>query len=104
MSGTNFQIAVWQALQTIPYGMTSSYQDIARHLNKPNAYRAVGHANKRNPCPLIVPCHRVVGKNGQLTGYNNGLWRKQWLIDHEKRHAPLQTEGLDQISSRNRCV
>ncbi len=87
LNGTDFQVAVWQSLQDLPYGETLSYRDIAEYIQKPNAYRAVGHANKKNPLPIIIPCHRVVGKNGHLTGYNKGLWRKKWLIEHEKKHS-----------------
>lgn len=81
--GTEFQQKVWQALCSIPYGETRSYQDIAKQIGSPKAVRAVGTANGKNPLCIIVPCHRVVGKNGQLTGYSGGLSRKQWLLDLE---------------------
>ncbi|HDI58993.1 MAG TPA: methylated-DNA--[protein]-cysteine S-methyltransferase [Desulfobacteraceae bacterium] len=81
--GTAFQVAVWQELQKIPYGCAVSYQDIARRVGRPNAVRAVGAANARNPLAIIVPCHRVIGANGHLTGYASGLWRKAWLLRHE---------------------
>ncbi|MBP8221372.1 MAG: methylated-DNA--[protein]-cysteine S-methyltransferase, partial [Aeromonadaceae bacterium] len=78
--GTAFQQAVWQALCDIPYGETRSYGDIARAIGKPAAVRAVGAANGRNPLSIIVPCHRVIGQNGSLTGYAGGLPIKQQLL------------------------
>lgn len=84
--GTPFQEAVWQALTTIPYGKTVSYKDIAKHVNLPKAARAVGMANGRNPISIIIPCHRVIGANGKLTGYGGGLHRKEWLLEHEHTH------------------
>jgi methylated-DNA-[protein]-cysteine S-methyltransferase len=83
MNGTIFQQRVWQALLSIPYGTTMSYGDLARHIGQPNASRAVGLANGRNPVSIVVPCHRVIGSNGQLTGYGGGIERKQWLLNHE---------------------
>jgi len=81
--GTAFQRKVWKSLENIPYGKVSSYSDIARNIKKPKAVRAVGSANKRNPLPIIIPCHRVIGKSGEMTGYNFGLKRKKWLLEHE---------------------
>lgn len=81
--GTAFQQAVWQALCDIPYGETRSYSDIARAIGKPNAVRAVGAANGRNPLSIIIPCHRVIGQNGSLTGYAGGLPIKQALLTLE---------------------
>ncbi|MEZ4512007.1 MAG: methylated-DNA--[protein]-cysteine S-methyltransferase [Chloroflexota bacterium] len=81
--GTNFQQAVWQKLLTVPYGHTVSYSDIANALGNPKAVRAVGAANGQNPISLIIPCHRIIGSNGKLTGYGGGLWRKEWLLRHE---------------------
>lgn len=81
--GTDFQQQVWQALLTIPYGQVASYADIAQQINNPKAVRAVGAANGKNPISIIVPCHRVIGSNGTLTGYAGGLERKQWLLQHE---------------------
>jgi methylated-DNA-[protein]-cysteine S-methyltransferase len=81
--GTPFQQEVWQFLQTIPYGQTTSYGAIAQAMGKPNATRAVGAANGRNPIPIIIPCHRVVGSNGKLTGYAGGLQIKQALLSLE---------------------
>ncbi|QXC35764.1 methylated-DNA--[protein]-cysteine S-methyltransferase [Aeromonas sp. FDAARGOS 1407] len=82
-SGTEFQQAAWQALCDIPYGETRSYGDIARAIGKPNAMRAVGAANGRNPLSIIVPCHRVIGQNGSLTGYAGGLEIKKALLQLE---------------------
>lgn len=83
--GTAFQKSVWQALLTIPYGKTSSYGDLASQLGSPKAMRAVGAANGRNKINVIVPCHRVIGGNGALTGYGGGMDRKRWLLDHEQK-------------------
>jgi len=82
-NGTEFQLAVLEALQKIPYGATCSYQDIAQKIDRPKAMRAVGAANGRNPLPIIIPCHRVVGANGSLTGFGGGLDRKQFLLSLE---------------------
>ena len=82
-SGTAFQHQVWQALQDIAYGQTVSYGDIARRINNPNAVRAVGMANGRNPLAIVVPCHRVIGSNKTLTGYAGGLERKAFLLKLE---------------------
>jgi methylated-DNA-[protein]-cysteine S-methyltransferase len=78
--GTPFQMQVWSALREIPYGTTASYGDIARAVGQPDAARAVGGANNRNPIAIIVPCHRVIGASGSLTGYGGGLPRKRWLL------------------------
>ncbi len=83
LEGTDFQQLVWQQLLTIPFGHTVSYQDIANAIGKPRAVRAVGAANGRNPISIVVPCHRVVGSDGSLTGYGGGLLRKEWLLRHE---------------------
>ena len=83
LEGTEFQQQVWQQLQTVPYGCVASYQDIARGVGRPAAVRAVGAANGRNPIAIMVPCHRIIGKNGHLVGYGSGLWRKEWLLKHE---------------------
>lgn len=82
--GTDFQKQVWNALLEIPYGETRSYQEIAIRIGKPKALRAVGGACNRNPIGIIVPCHRVIGKNGSLTGYAGGLSYKELLLKHEK--------------------
>ncbi len=81
--GTSFQTKAWQALQTIPYGNTISYGEQALRLGNPNASRAVGRANSKNPIAIVIPCHRVIGKNGSLTGYGGGLDKKKCLLDHE---------------------
>lgn len=81
--GTPFQQQVWQALRTIPAGKTLSYGQLATQIGNPNAMRAVGLANGANPIALIVPCHRVIGANGTLTGYGGGMERKHWLLRHE---------------------
>jgi methylated-DNA-[protein]-cysteine S-methyltransferase len=85
LQGTPFQKLVWQRLKKIPYGKLASYGEVARAIGKPNAYRAVGNANNKNPIAIIIPCHRVIGSDGTLVGYGGGLWRKEWLLDHEKR-------------------
>ena len=85
--GAFFEQRVWQALREIPAGTTSTYGAIAKQLGSAGASRAVGLANGANPIAIIVPCHRVIGSNGTLTGYGGGLDKKQWLLDHEKRWA-----------------
>lgn len=84
--GTEFRGKVWKELEKVPYGNTISYKDLAIAINNPKAVRAVGGANHNNNIYIVVPCHRVIGADGSLTGYGGGLWRKKWLIDHEKRH------------------
>jgi len=81
--GTDFQLSVWQALLKIRYGDTCAYRDIATSIGNPKAVRAVGLANGKNPIPVIVPCHRVIGANGTLTGFGGGLPAKKWLLEHE---------------------
>ena len=85
--GTGFQRIVWEALERIPYGVTRTYGELAAAIGRPAASRAVGSANSRNPISIIVPCHRVIGANGTLTGYAGGMRAKQWLLDHEQRHV-----------------
>lgn len=85
--GTEFQRRVWHALRQIPAGGTCSYGELARKVGAPNASRAVGAANGANPIGLVVPCHRVIGSDGTLTGYGGGLDRKRWLLDHEARFS-----------------
>ena len=82
-AGTSFQQMVWAALREIPCGTTVSYGELARRINRPSAVRAVGLANGANPIGIVVPCHRVIGANGTLTGYGGGLDRKRWLLAHE---------------------
>jgi O-6-methylguanine DNA methyltransferase len=88
MRGQTFELRVWGALRTIPAGTTSTYGALAKRLGSPGASRAVGLANGANPIAIIVPCHRVIGSNGTLTGYGGGLDKKQWLLNHEQRWAP----------------
>ncbi|GAA7910633.1 hypothetical protein JP0496_08710 [Helicobacter pylori] len=83
--GTPFQKQVWSALMTIPYGKTKSYDEIAKLINNPKSCRAIGNANYNNPISLIVPCHRVVRKNGALGGYNGGIEVKKWLLEFESK-------------------
>lgn len=93
-AGTPFQLSVWQMLTEIPYGQTATYGDLANKLGIKNGSRAVGMANGANPISLIVPCHRVIGASGKLTGYRGGLQRKEWLLRFEKTNTP---EGLFDI-------
>jgi methylated-DNA-[protein]-cysteine S-methyltransferase len=81
--GTEFQQKVWQALLEIPFGKTCSYMDLSKKLGDVKAIRAVASANGKNPLWIVVPCHRVIGTDGSLTGYAGGLWRKKWLLEHE---------------------
>ncbi|NDJ10933.1 MAG: methylated-DNA--[protein]-cysteine S-methyltransferase [Acidobacteriia bacterium] len=92
MEGSDFQIEVWQALRNIPYGETRSYRDIARAVNRPKGFQAIGQANTRNPLPLIVPCHRVIAVDGSMGGYGGGLERKRILLETENRYAHLFRE------------
>lgn len=82
-AGTPFQCRVWQALREIPFGRTSSYAELARHIGQAGAARAVGTANGRNPITIIIPCHRVLGADGRIAGYSGGIDRKRWLLTHE---------------------
>ena len=84
LAGTRFQLQVWQELVRIPFGTTISYGQLAQRVGKPTASRAVGHANGRNPISIIVPCHRVIGTDGKLTGYAGGIDKKQWLLARER--------------------
>lgn len=89
--GTDFQQNVWQELLHIPFGKTMSYLDLAKKLGDVKAIRAVASANGKNPLWIVVPCHRVIGSDGSLTGYAGGLWRKKWLLEHEN---PTQQQSL----------
>lgn len=89
-NGTAFQLSVWNGLREIPAGTTISYGELARRIRLPRAVRAVGLANGSNPVGLVVPCHRVIGSDGSLTGYGGGLERKKWLLAHEARHAEFR--------------
>lgn len=88
--GTEFQQRVWSQLRAIPYARTATYGDVAERLGRPSSSRAVGAANGRNPISIIVPCHRVIGASGALTGYAGGLEAKRWLLEHEARVAAEQ--------------
>jgi methylated-DNA-[protein]-cysteine S-methyltransferase len=88
VDGTDFQLTVWRALREIPCGETWSYARLARHIGHPTAVRAVGLANGANPVGVVVPCHRVIGSNGTLTGYGGGIERKRWLLAHEGASEP----------------
>lgn len=89
--GTDFQKKVWKALEAIPYGKTKSYLELSKILGDPKAIRAVAAANGKNPLWIIVPCHRVIGSDGSLTGYAGGLHRKKWLLEHE---SPVKQQSL----------
>lgn len=99
--GTEFQRRVWAALCRIPFGETISYGELARRVGNPAASRAVGLANGSNPIAIIIPCHRVIGSNGKLTGYGGGLENKQWLLDFERRQLCL---GFDRGDQTERSV
>jgi methylated-DNA-[protein]-cysteine S-methyltransferase len=98
MKGTDFERSVWKALLEIPFGETVSYGEIARRIGNPKSVRAVGRANGKNPIAIIVPCHRVIGSDGSLTGYGGGEPRKRWLLDHESGDRRLFTEPLSTLS------
>lgn len=85
--GTEFMLYIWKALRAIPYGETRSYKEIAQNIGNPKAYRAVGLANNKNPIPIFIPCHRVIGANGKLVGYAGGLKIKKHLLEVEKQHG-----------------
>lgn len=89
-AGTPFQQKVWTALRAIPAGRTESYGQLAKQIGRPTACRAVGLANGQNPISLVIPCHRVIGSNGKLTGYGGGLHRKQWLLEHERAQQSMK--------------
>jgi O-6-methylguanine DNA methyltransferase len=98
--GTAFQRRVWKALEEVPFGVTISYGELARRINQPAAVRAVGLANGRNPLSIVVPCHRVIGSNGKLTGYGGGMERKRWLLDLEScavQQAPVSPSMPEQM-------
>ena len=94
LAGTPFQQRVWQELVRIPFGTTITYAELARHVGQPSASRAVGNANSRNPVSIIVPCHRVIGADGKLTGYAGGVDKKRWLLDWERRHPAGKSGNL----------
>lgn len=90
--GTDFQKQIWEKLQAIPYGRTTSYLDLSKEFGNIKAIRAVAAANGKNPLWIVVPCHRVIGSDGSLTGYAGGLWRKKWLLEHEH---PSKQQSLE---------
>jgi methylated-DNA-[protein]-cysteine S-methyltransferase len=92
-AGTPFQREVWRALREISCGTTLSYRALAARIGRPNAVRAVGLANGSNPVGVVVPCHRVIGSDGSLTGYGGGIERKRWLLEHESKHAEFRLHG-----------
>jgi methylated-DNA-[protein]-cysteine S-methyltransferase len=96
--GTGFQHLVWNVLRTIAFGETRSYAEVAQALGAPKACRAVGAANGRNPLPIIVPCHRVIGSNGKLTGFSGGLFYKAALLDHERQHLHARRALLPAVA------
>ena len=96
--GTALQRAVWSALRNIPAGTTVSYGQLAREIGNPTAVRAVGAANGANPIPVVVPCHRVIGADGSLTGFGGGLERKRWLLAHERTYATSLSAAADLFS------
>lgn len=101
--GTEFQQSVWKALLDIPFGQTESYGSLATRLGKPGASRAVGLANGRNPISIIIPCHRVIGANGSLTGYGGGIDRKRWLLRHE-RALPVDESASPQPGQQRQLL
>jgi methylated-DNA-[protein]-cysteine S-methyltransferase len=100
MEGTEFQQRVWRELTKIPFGETRSYGQLAKRLNNPNGSRAVGLANGRNPIAVIVPCHRVIGADGSLTGFGGGLDRKEWLLTHEGQPVTREMAFGDAMDSK----
>ena len=95
--GTPFQQDVWRALRSIPAGTTTTYGQIASTLGRDGSSRAVGAANGANPIAIVIPCHRVVGANGTLTGYGGGLANKRWLLAHEARHSPVLAGSIGSV-------
>jgi len=90
--GTEFQKKVWNELLKIPYGETKSYMEITKIISDPKAIRAVANANGQNKISIIIPCHRVIGSDGSLTGYGGGLWRKKWLLEHEQKFSNTEKQ------------
>ena len=97
LTGTPFQERVWMALQEIPFGKTMTYQSLTNQLGNPKAIRAVAGANGANKMAIIIPCHRVVGSDGSMTGYAGGIWRKQWLLEHESEQISLDFEEYQRV-------
>jgi methylated-DNA-[protein]-cysteine S-methyltransferase len=103
-AGTAFQRKVWDALRKIPCGKTVSYAGLAAQIGQPRAVRAVGLANGANPVSVVVPCHRVIGSNGSLTGYGGGIHRKGWLLEHESGKGSKDSAGKNGTMNRNRTL
>ena len=101
LNGTEFQLKVWKKVLAVPYGKTTSYTKIAIQLGSSKNARAVGNAIGRNPIPIIVPCHRVIGENKELVGYSGGLWRKQWLLEHEVQDKQLYLKFKNKKTQRS---
>ena len=99
--GTEFQKKVWNEMKNIPFGTTISYKELAIRIGNPKAVRAVANANANNPLPIVVPCHRVIGSNGKLTGFRGGLWRKKYLIEMEKQGKKIANYELQIVNSIN---
>ena len=104
LAGSPFQHAVWSELLAIPAGTTRSYAEIAAAVGRAAAVRAVGRANGDNRICIVVPCHRVIGADGTLTGYGGGLWRKQWLLEHERLHAGGPGQLALEVAPRPRAA
>jgi methylated-DNA-[protein]-cysteine S-methyltransferase len=104
--GTPFQMQVWNELRKIPYGETISYGELARRIGRPAASRAVGGANHRNPLPIVIPCHRVIGSNGSMTGYGGGIYRKEYLLRLEGCELPGESGEPDFAgkSAKSICI
>jgi O-6-methylguanine DNA methyltransferase len=94
INGTNFQFTIWNLLKKIPFGKTKTYLQMAKVYGDSHAVRAVGHAIGENPVGIVIPCHRVLGSKGELTGYAGGLWRKEWLIEHEQKMMGVEQTRL----------
>lgn len=84
---SKFSESVYQVVKMVDYGSVITYRDVAESIGRPGSYRAVGMANSRNPIPVIIPCHRIIASSGKMQGYNAGIWRKKWLLEHEKTHS-----------------
>lgn len=94
INGSNFQLTIWNLLKKIPYGKTKTYKDLAKEYGDVKAIRAIANANGDNPIGIIIPCHRVVGIDGSMTGYAGGIWRKEWLILHEQKYTGHEQTSL----------
>jgi len=102
--GSEFQLSVWKALLDVPYGETRTYGGIAKTIGQPRSARAVGLANNQNSVAIIIPCHRVIGANGKLTGYGGGIQRKRWLLKHEERFASTEPSERELLAAADNRV